>query len=89
MRLFNGIKIINVHLNVQIMATKFNERKTLNSIGNKLNYKPAKAGLPSGNLANFATLTGCTLAGNLLPLFFFWFPYTCSGFTDQQNFKKI
>ena len=41
-------------------------KKTSNSIQNELNYKSVNIGLSSGNLAHFATLRGCDLAGNSL-----------------------
>ena len=43
------------------------KKQMSNFIKNKLNYKSARVGLLSGNLANFATLGGCNLARN--PLF--------------------
>ena len=40
-------------------------KKAINPVQNELNYKSVKRGTSSGNFANFATLRGCNLAGNL------------------------
>ena len=47
----------------QKMTNSIN-KNALNSIQNELNYKSVKRGMSSGNLAKFATLRGCILAGN-------------------------
>ena len=52
-----------MHLKIQGMKNSIN-KKELNSVQNELNYKSVKGGMSSGNLANFATLRGCNLAGN-------------------------
>ena len=45
------------------MTNPINE-KASDFIENELNYKSVKRGMSSGNLAKFATLRGCNLAGN-------------------------
>ena len=71
------------------MANPIN-KKALNSIQNELNYNSVKRGESSGNLANFATLRGCNLAGNwLFQVFSCGFLYARLESTNQQNLKKI
>ena len=62
-RFFEKIKKINMHSAAQDMRNLIN-KKALNSIQKELNYKSVKRGMSSGNLAKFATLRGCNLAGN-------------------------
>ena len=52
-----------MHLEAQDMTNHIN-KKALNSVQNELNYKSVKRGMSSGNLAKFATLRGCNLAGH-------------------------
>ena len=52
-----------MHLKLQDMTNPINE-KASDFIENELNYKSANRGISSGNLANFATLRRCNLAGN-------------------------
>ena len=52
-----------MHLKIQDMTNSI-KKKASKSIQNELNYKSVKRGMSSGNLAKFATLRGCNLAGN-------------------------
>ena len=91
-RFLKKIKKVNMHLkdmHFQGMTNPMN-KKALNSIQNELNYKSVKRGMSSGNLAKFATLGGCNLAGNwLFQVFFCGFLYARLDSTNQQNLKKI
>ena len=40
--------------------------ESLHPFKDRLNYKSPNVGISSDNLANFATLSGCNLAGNSL-----------------------
>ena len=46
-------------------------KKAFNYVENEPNDKPPNIGMSVGNLANFATLEGCNLAGNSLFRIFF------------------
>ena len=59
-------------------------KRLLNSSEDRLNYKSAKLGVSSGNLANFATFKERNLAGNSLFGFFFSaFFYTSLDFFSE------
>ena len=85
---FNKIKKINMQLKYQGMKNPTN-RKALNSIQNKLNYKSVKGGMSSGNLANFSTLIGCNLAGNpLFQVFFVAFSMLAWNLLISKTWRK-
>ena len=76
-----------MHSKAQDMTNSIN-KKASNS--NELNHKSVKRGMLSGNLAKFATLRGCNLAGNwLFQVSFCGFLYARLDSTNQQNLKKI
>lgn len=66
-------------------------KKSLNSIKNRLNYMSAKVGMLNDNLVNSATLRGVSLRGELnFPSFFFIsLLYSGLNSTNQQNFKNL
>ena len=69
---------------------KQEDQKSLNFGKNGPNYKPPNIGMSSGNLANFAILGECNLAGNsLFQVFFAAFFNASLDSTNQQKMKKI